>query len=112
MSKNDLVAKLLHEDPSLAAEVLRIAAERKAAPKGMDISAVRKAAELSQSDLAERLGVQQTTVSRMERQDDWKLSTVAAYMAATGASATITVEVGGETLTYALSANPARFLLD
>lgn len=111
MSKNDLVRKLLDDNPELQAEVLRIAAERDLAPKGMDISAVRKAAGMSQAELAERLGVQQTTVSRMERQTDWRLSTIAAYVAATGANATLTVEVSGRTVDYGLAVNPPGFVL-
>lgn len=60
----------------------------------MNIAAIRKAADCTQVELAERLGVGQSVVSRTERSNDMLLSTLANYIAATGAeSASIVVRV-------------------
>lgn len=57
---------------------------------------IRKAAGRTQVDVAERLGVGQSVVSRTERSDDMLLSTFGSYLAATGAdSASIVVHVNG-----------------
>ena len=46
---------------------------------------IRKAATLTQTDLAKNMGVQQGAVSRIENRDDVLLSTLAQYAAAAGA---------------------------
>lgn len=62
----------------------------------MNIAAIRKAADCTQVEMAERLGVTQGVVSRTERSDDMLLSTLANYLAATGAeTASILVRVHG-----------------
>lgn len=62
----------------------------------MNIAAIRRAADCTQVEIAERLGVGQSVVSRTERSDDMLLSTLANYLAATGAeSARIVVRVRG-----------------
>lgn len=62
----------------------------------MSVAAIRKAADLTQNELADRLGVGQSVVSRTERGEDMLLSTLANYLAATGAdAASIVVSVNG-----------------
>lgn len=62
----------------------------------MNLAAIRKAADYTQVELAERLGVGQGVVSRTERSKDILLSTLANYLSATGAeSASIVVRVHG-----------------
>lgn len=45
---------------------------------------VREQAELSQSELAAKLGVTQSAVAKIERRDDVLLSTLIAYVKAAG----------------------------
>jgi transcriptional regulator with XRE-family HTH domain len=59
----------------------------------MDISAMRHAAGLTQTQLAEELGVPQTVVSRLERQSEWKLSTLVEYMQGLDAEVRLTVSL-------------------
>lgn len=46
---------------------------------------IRKAGELTQTDVARTLGVEQAAVSKIERRHDLLLSTLREYLAATGA---------------------------
>lgn len=62
----------------------------------IDLAAVRRATGVTQVELASRLRTTQGGVSRIERQSDWRLSTLVAYLDALGVSATLTVSVGGE----------------
>lgn len=50
----------------------------------MSLRDVRKAFDLSQEDLAEVLGMEQESVSRLERRTDLLLSTMRKYVAAMG----------------------------
>lgn len=47
---------------------------------GESLRALRQARGISQQQLAERLGVEQTHVSRIESRNDNKLSTILAYL--------------------------------
>lgn len=68
----------------------------------MNLAMIRKAAQLTQEDLASRLGKGQAAVSKLERQHDLLLSTLASYIHAAGAEAELVVTVGGHELRYAL----------
>ena len=71
----------------------------------MDISAMRHAAGLTQTELAAELGVPQTTVSRLERQTEWKLSTLVDYMQGLDAEVRLTVSLpNGGAVVYELVA--------
>ena len=60
------------------------------------LAKIRKAGELTQSDVAAKLGVGQAVVSRLERRDDMLLSTLAGYLHATGAEqARLVVNLNG-----------------
>lgn len=48
------------------------------------LASLRRAAELTQAELAERLGVTQAAVSRIERPHDLLLSTLNSYLEAVG----------------------------
>lgn len=84
--------------PDVAADV---AAGREARAEmnrayAMNIAMIRKAADLTQAELAERLGTDQGSVSRLENRQDMLLSTLASYLRATGAdAASIVVTVHG-----------------
>lgn len=53
-------------------------------PAATDLASVRRGRELTQTELAARLGVAQPDVSKLERRSDARLSTLRAYVAATG----------------------------
>lgn len=62
----------------------------------MNLATVRKAGQLTQEELAKRLGVGQDAVSRTEHREDMLLSTLRNYLHAAGAvDVAITMTVGG-----------------
>ena len=69
----------------------------------IDLAAIRRAAGLTQIQLAAKLGVGQAHISKIERQSDMLLSTLSTYLAALGVEAQIIVEVGDQTMTYDLT---------
>jgi DNA-binding transcriptional regulator YiaG len=50
-----------------------------------NLAMIRRASDLTQVEVAEKLGVGQAVVSRLERRSDMLLSTLADYLHATGA---------------------------
>jgi transcriptional regulator with XRE-family HTH domain len=69
----------------------------------IDLRAIRRATGLTQIELAANLGVGQAQISKIERQADMLMSTLASYLTALGVNAKIVVEVGGEIVTYDLT---------
>jgi len=69
----------------------------------IDLAAIRRASGLTQTELAAILGVGQAQVSKVERQDDMLISTMASYLAALGVAAQVVVDLGEQTLTYDLT---------
>lgn len=75
-------------------------AQREAAREQMEhqhrvgLATIRQVAALTQAEVAKKLGVGQTSVSRLEARPDVLLSTLKAYFDAVGAEATITIRVG------------------
>jgi transcriptional regulator with XRE-family HTH domain len=62
----------------------------------MNLAMIRKAAQLTQIEVARRLGVSQASVSRIENRGDMLLSILYAYLTATAAGvASIVVIVHG-----------------
>jgi transcriptional regulator with XRE-family HTH domain len=70
----------------------------------IDLATIRRAAGLTQTELAHSLGVGQAQISKIERQSDMLISTLASYLAALGVDAKVVVEAGGQTVTYDLTA--------
>ncbi len=58
----------------------------------MGLAAIRQAAELTQIELAQKLGITQAAISRTEQPHDLLLSTLGAYLKAIGGHARIIVE--------------------
>jgi len=56
----------------------------------MSLSALREEREVTQNDLAQRTGMSRRSVSRIERQSDVMLSTLARYVAGLGAKLEVT----------------------
>jgi DNA-binding XRE family transcriptional regulator len=78
-------------DPQIAADVAQAHAEAEEMDRvhAMNLAMIRKAAQLTQVEVAKRLGVGQAAVSRMENRGDMLLSTLYDYLTAT-ATATAT----------------------
>jgi transcriptional regulator with XRE-family HTH domain len=70
----------------------------------IDLAAIRRAAGLTQTELAANLGVGQAQISKIERQGDTLISTLGSYLAAVGVEAQIVVAMGEQTVTYDLTA--------
>jgi transcriptional regulator with XRE-family HTH domain len=70
----------------------------------IELAEIRRATGITQVELAASLGVGQAQVSKIERQADMLISTLASYLRALGVHAQILVEVGDQTVTYDLTA--------
>ena len=98
MRGNEHLDRLL-ADPQIAADVAQAHAEAEEMDRvyAMNLAMIRKAAQLTQVEVAKRLGVGQAAVSRMENRGDMLLSTLYDYLTATGAdAASIVVVVHGQ----------------
>jgi len=75
-------------------------AERMAARDQMErehkigLATIRRVAALTQAEVAKKMGIGQTSVSRIEQRDDILLSTMKHYFDALGADATIVIRMG------------------
>lgn len=95
---NEKIDALLRR-PDIAAEVAQVRETNTEMNRlyAMNLAMVRKAAQLTQVELARNLGMPQGNVSRIENSEDVLLSTLTAYLHATGATdVAITMSVGGE----------------
>lgn len=84
--------------PEIAAGVETVKAEAREMDRvyAMNLAMIRKAGDLTQVEVAEKLGVGQGVVSRLEHRHDMLLSTLADYLLATGAEdVRIVVTVNG-----------------
>jgi predicted XRE-type DNA-binding protein len=59
------------------------------------LATIRQVAHLTQTEVATKMGIRQTRVSRLEARPDMLLSTMNAYFDAVGAEATIVIPIGG-----------------
>ena len=95
-------------DPKTAAAVAEIRAvgEEMDRTYAMSLAMIRKAGELTQGEVAARLGIGQGDVSKLERREDWLLSTLLKYLTAAGAEdARIVVTVQGQEVELDLAAH-------
>jgi DNA-binding transcriptional regulator YiaG len=90
---NDRINRLA-ERPDLAADVAQVRRDMDDADRtyAMGLAALRQAAQLTQVELAKKLGVTQAAVSRMEQPHDLLLSTLNAYLEAVGGHARVIVQ--------------------
>jgi predicted transcriptional regulator len=103
---NDHLDRLL-ADPLIASDVAAAHAEAEEMDRvyAMNLAMVRKAAQLTQVEVARKLGIGQAAVSRLEGREDMLLSTLYDYLTATGAdTASIVVTVHGRRVELDLSA--------
>ena len=94
-------------DPETAAAVadIRAAGEDLDRTYAMSLAMIRKAGELTQDEVAARLGIGQGDVSKLERREDWLLSTLLKYLTAAGAEdARIVVTIRGQQVELDLAA--------
>jgi hypothetical protein len=89
---NDRISQLAQR-PDIADGVTRVRAEMAEADRtyAMGLAALRQAAELTQAELARRLGVTQAAISRIEQPHDLLLSTLNSYLVAIGGRASVIV---------------------
>jgi hypothetical protein len=73
--------------PDIAAGVAEVEAEARELDRvyAENLAMIRRAGDLTQVEVAAKLGVGQAVVSRLERRNDMLLSTLADYLHATGA---------------------------
>lgn len=69
----------------------------------IELGRIRREAEVTQAEMAARLGITQGSVSQLERRGDVLLSTLSQYLAALGAEARITVTIGDRTFEHELT---------
>ena len=83
----------LAQRPDIAADVAEIRAGMAEADRtyAMGLAALRQAADLTQVELARRLGVTQAAISRIEQPHDLLLSTLNSYLQAIGGTARMVV---------------------
>jgi transcriptional regulator with XRE-family HTH domain len=74
----------------------------------VDLASIRRATGRTQVELAANLGVGQAQISKIERQSDMLLSTLASYLAALGVEAKLVVEMADGTETYDLTPGKGR----
>lgn len=94
---NDIIDRLSN-DPLIADDITTADADVEEMDRiyAMNLAMIRKAAQMTQVEVARKLGVGQGVVSRLERRSDMLLSTLYDYLTATGAnSASIVVTVHG-----------------
>jgi DNA-binding transcriptional regulator YiaG len=92
----DVDAMLAEPETAAFIEAQRPAREAMNRAFAMNLATIRKAAELTQKDIAAAMGRDQSSVSKMETRSDMLLSTLAEYLLAAGVdAATITVTVKG-----------------
>jgi DNA-binding transcriptional regulator YiaG len=89
---NDRISQLAQR-PDIADGVARVRADMADADRtyAMGLAALRQAAELTQVELARRLGVTQAAISRIEQPHDLLLSTLNSYLGAIGGRASVIV---------------------
>ncbi len=98
---NDRISRLAQR-PDIAAEVAQVRVGMAEADRtyAMGLAALRQAAELTQVELARRMGITQAAISRMEQPHDLLLSTLNSYLQAIGGTARMIVSFadGHETI--------------
>ena len=93
----DAAAAKLRSRAGMAEQVAQIRADMAAADRSYAVSlaAIRRAADLTQVDLATQMGVAQSEISRIEHRHDMLLSTLTSYLASAGDDPRVVVTVNG-----------------
>jgi DNA-binding Xre family transcriptional regulator len=75
--------------------IARARGQHRATPVSSSLGAIRRRAGKTQADVAEVLGISQSDVSKLERRDDIRVSTLTRYVAALGAELEVRVRLPG-----------------
>lgn len=70
--------------------------------KSKSLSQIREASGVTQVAMAERLGIKQANVSRMESRGDLLVSTLTSYVEAVGGTLEISVRIGHDVINLSL----------
>lgn len=89
---DQLIDDLAEDDPGLES---RVAAALERRELARQLAAHRRDAGFTQTEVADRMGTSQGQVARFESGADTRMSTVARYAAAVGATVTWTIESPG-----------------
>lgn len=102
---NDRLARMLAK-PGMEEAVAARRAKMHDADRAhaMGLAALRKAAELTQTELAQLLGVSQAAVAKTEQRQGLLLSTLNSYIEALGGQAHIVISFNGEEIDLDLGA--------
>lgn len=79
----------------------RIHAKAHALKQAYELSQLRQTANLSQMQLAEKMGVSQANISKIENGQDMHLSTLIKYVNALGGTLSINAHINGKSVTIA-----------
>jgi len=90
------LAEPIKADPQRRAHLQRLRAETLAELVSYNLAELRKIRAVTQSELADALGVQRRSVSRVEGTDNVKLATLRAYVEALGGTVEIAAVFGDE----------------
>jgi DNA-binding transcriptional regulator YiaG len=95
--QGDERVRRLREKPGLAEDVASARREMREADRAhaMGLAAIRRAADLTQTELAHQLGISQAAVAKTEQRRDLLLSTLNAYLEAIGGHMRIVVSFDG-----------------
>lgn len=74
----------------------------------MDLRALREAAGLSQGGLARRIDTTQSELSKIERREDHRISTLRRYVEALGGNLEICAVINGRRIKLAARSTPGR----
>ena len=97
----DLVAPI-KADPQRRAHLQRLRTETLAELVTYHLAELREIRAVTQSELADALGVQRRSVAHVEHTDDVRLATLRAYVQALGGTVEITAVFGDERFPIAL----------
>lgn len=88
----------LRARPGMGERVTRVRAAMAEADRSYaeSLAAIRRAADLTQVELANQMGVAQSEISRIENRHDMLLSTLTSYLAAAGEHPRVVVTVHGQ----------------
>ena len=95
-------------DPEVRSEVEAVVEDMLEADRrhAKALAELRRAAQLTQTDLGAAMGLPQAKVSRLERGGDMLLSTFTRYLAAVGDHPRVVVTIGGHDVELDLVAHP------
>ena len=90
--------KRLRARPGMAERVVEIREQMANADRtyASSLVAIRKAADLTQVELATQMGIAQSEISRIEKRHDMLLSTLTSYLCATGERPRVVVTIDGQ----------------